>query len=121
MWMSAAWAQVYRIADFCGFPIAADRERIDALLPRFSVAYMKAHKEQFHPVSVSWREGYEFIRKARNAHSLPSPTSRSLRDGTPTLPVVHSGLNAAAAAHGCWCVCDVAVYACMIVVVRVQA
>lgn len=38
-------------------------EEISELLPTFSFAHMKVHRDQFQPVSVSWKEGFEFLRK----------------------------------------------------------
>eukprot|EP01051_Picozoa_sp_SAG22_P005680 SAG22_NODE_344_length_11914_cov_6.665679_8_plen_349_part_00 len=55
---------VHRIAAHieCGLDEAA----VDSLLPKMDFAYMKAHKEKFHPKSVEWREngdGWEFVNK----------------------------------------------------------
>uniref|UniRef100_A0A7S2E102 Sulfotransferase domain-containing protein n=1 Tax=Alexandrium andersonii TaxID=327968 RepID=A0A7S2E102_9DINO len=36
---------------------------IDELLPTFDFGHMKANADQFQPVSVSWKEGFQFLRK----------------------------------------------------------
>mmetsp|Transcript_30091 Transcript_30091/g.80169 ORF Transcript_30091/g.80169 Transcript_30091/m.80169 type:complete len:100 (-) Transcript_30091:131-430(-) len=38
-------------------------EDLSELLPTFSLSHMKANRDNFQPTSVSWKEGFEFIRK----------------------------------------------------------
>jgi hypothetical protein len=53
--------QVFRIISFLNLQYSD--EEVDAVLPYMSFAYMKANKHKFEPVSVPWKEGFEFIRK----------------------------------------------------------
>mmetsp|Transcript_53366 Transcript_53366/g.155532 ORF Transcript_53366/g.155532 Transcript_53366/m.155532 type:complete len:308 (-) Transcript_53366:32-955(-) len=48
----------------------------DELLPTFDFGHMKANADQFQPVSVSWKEGFQFLRKGAkgDAASLYGPT-----------------------------------------------
>lgn len=40
-------------------------EELDEVLPLVSFEYMKAHKNQFEPISVPWKPGFEFIRRGQ--------------------------------------------------------
>lgn len=53
--------QVLRIISFLN--LSYSDEEVDAVLPFMSLTYMKANKHKFEPVSVPWKEGFEFIRK----------------------------------------------------------
>lgn len=53
--------QVLRILTFLS--LSYSDEEVDAVLPFMSFAYMKANKHKFEPISVQWKEGFEFIRK----------------------------------------------------------
>ena len=46
---------VCRINEHCGFGL--DEGQLEALLPRFSFAWMREHEQMFHPRSVTWLEG----------------------------------------------------------------
>jgi hypothetical protein len=38
-------------------------ELLEVILPHCTFSYMKEHKDQYEPVSVGWKPGFEFIRK----------------------------------------------------------
>mmetsp|Transcript_34615 Transcript_34615/g.57095 ORF Transcript_34615/g.57095 Transcript_34615/m.57095 type:complete len:286 (+) Transcript_34615:1-858(+) len=52
---------VSKIALHCKISITEDE--IIGLLPKFSFDYMRSHKSQFQPQSVTWKDGFQFIRK----------------------------------------------------------
>lgn len=52
---------VERVVAHLGLGLAA--ADLDELLPAFSFGHMKANRDQFQPVSVQWKEGFEFLRK----------------------------------------------------------
>lgn len=53
---------VVRISDFLGKNSDLPYLR-STILPHISIDYMRAHREQYDPVSVSWKDGFQFIRK----------------------------------------------------------
>lgn len=53
---------VIRVSKFLGR--RADPEYIrGTILPHVSIDYMRAHRAQYDPVSVVWKDGFQFIRK----------------------------------------------------------
>jgi hypothetical protein len=50
--------EIDRIASFLGI----EDYNVETVLQRASFDYMKHHQSLFHPVSVRWKEGYNFIR-----------------------------------------------------------
>jgi hypothetical protein len=58
-----------RVADHLG--LAYSREEIETtIMPKVSFEYMKANKHQFQPVSVGWKNGFEFIRNGKVGDSV---------------------------------------------------
>lgn len=45
--------------------LSISAERAQELLQYVSFSYMKAHQEQYMPISVPWKEGYSFLRKGQ--------------------------------------------------------
>lgn len=56
-------SEVRKIINFLG--LLYEEEEIEHILPLMSFQYMKAHREQFEPISVPWKDGYQFIRKGQ--------------------------------------------------------
>lgn len=67
---------VQRIIQHLGLRL--EEAAVKELLPTFSFDHMKANRDNFQPVSVQWKEGFEFMRKGtRGDHSnLYSPTEQ---------------------------------------------
>jgi hypothetical protein len=55
-------ASVRRISAFLGRNTDSDFLRSN-ILPLISIEYMREHRSQYDPVSVAWKEGFQFIRK----------------------------------------------------------
>jgi hypothetical protein len=56
-------ACILRIVNHLG--LSTSEERTQELLQYVSFSYMKAHQEQYMPISVPWKEGYSFLRKGQ--------------------------------------------------------
>lgn len=55
--------EVRKIISFLG--LSYEEDEIEHILPLMSFQYMKANREQFEPISVPWKDGYQFIRKGQ--------------------------------------------------------
>lgn len=56
----------YEIEKLIAFlELSYTREEVDYVCQFMSFDYMKTHKHQFEPISVPWKEGFEFIRKGK--------------------------------------------------------
>ena len=66
--------QLSRVAAHLGVSLTATALRHE-VLPRVSFGWMKANLDKFQPVTVRWKEGFQFIRKGvvGDARSLFSP------------------------------------------------
>ena len=53
---------VVRISNFLGKSSDVSYLR-SKILPHISIDYMRAHRSQYDPASVSWKDGFQFIRK----------------------------------------------------------
>eukprot|EP00931_Biecheleriopsis_adriatica_P117113 TRINITY_DN92661_c0_g1_i1.p1 TRINITY_DN92661_c0_g1~~TRINITY_DN92661_c0_g1_i1.p1 ORF type:complete len:294 (-),score=45.34 TRINITY_DN92661_c0_g1_i1:70-924(-) len=49
---------------------------IDELMPTFSMEHMKVNKDRFQPISVSWKPGFEFLRKGVAKDHVTEYTSK---------------------------------------------
>lgn len=56
---------LYRIVNHLDIQKGNEKEYIESLLPLMTFTRMREVKEQYQPISVSWKEGYEFIRKGQ--------------------------------------------------------
>jgi len=52
---------VHEVAQFLELDLAKDA--IDELVPNFTIDAMKSDRKRFEPVSVQWKEGFNFVRK----------------------------------------------------------
>lgn len=52
-----------KIIHHCEIDIS--EKELDLLLPRFEFNYMKANLEKFQPITVKWRNNFEFIRNGK--------------------------------------------------------
>jgi len=68
---------VERVAAHLSLGLAASD--FEELLPTFGFAHMKANADRFQPVSVAWKEGFQFIRKGvqGDSASLYGPAERT--------------------------------------------
>lgn len=80
---------------------------IEELLPTFDFGHMKANLNQFQPVSVSWKDGFQFLRKGvkGDAAGLYGPVeceayARAFRERFASGPPAWAPYTAAAAATG---------------------
>jgi hypothetical protein len=55
-------SQLKKISEHIGC-CYSDEELTEIITPHCSFSFMKDHKTQYEPVSVTWKEGYDFIRK----------------------------------------------------------
>jgi hypothetical protein len=44
-------------------------EEIESILPLITFSYMKSHKEQYEPISVPWKAGFQFLREGKTGDS----------------------------------------------------
>ena len=71
---------VHTVAQFLASPMS--REEVEALVGRFTIETMKKERATFEPVSVQWKEGFQFVRNGQVGDSRDafSPAAAALFD-----------------------------------------
>lgn len=60
--LSDTFGCILKISAFLGQRVDPEYLR-DNILPHVTIEYMREHKHQYEPISVAWKEGFQFIRK----------------------------------------------------------